>query len=66
MNSSQGPRRQRHGIKKKLVEGAGGLVVGAALVVFLRGLSKNRRRQGTQTTDSTSPPTSSATQANNE
>lgn len=38
----QGPQRQRHGVKKKLVEGAGGFVFGAALVVFLRRLAKHR------------------------
>ena len=43
MSTSRGPQRQRHGVKKKLVEGAGGLLVGAALVVFLRGLVKQRQ-----------------------
>lgn len=42
---SQGPQRQRHGVKKKLVEGAGGLLVGVALVVLLRGLVKQRQSQ---------------------
>lgn len=55
MNASQGPQRQRHGVKKKLVEGAGGLLVGAALVVFLRGLVKQRQRPARQSPDSDTP-----------
>jgi hypothetical protein len=66
MNASSGPQRQRHGVRKKLVEGAGGLVVGAALVVLLRGLSKNRRRQDTPATDSSRQSPSPSTQANSE
>lgn len=31
-------QRQRHGVRKHLVEGIGGLMVGAALVLLLRGL----------------------------
>ncbi len=45
MSTSFGPQRQRHGVKKKLVEGAGGLLVGAALVVLMRTLVKGRHQQ---------------------
>ncbi|MBK1647196.1 carbon monoxide dehydrogenase [Rhabdochromatium marinum] len=55
MSSSQGPQRQRHGVKKKLVEGAGGLLIGAALVVFLRGLVKQRQSQGRSSADANTP-----------
>jgi hypothetical protein len=40
MNAGQ--QRQRHGVTKNLVEGVGGFVVGAALVLLLRGLHKQR------------------------
>jgi len=35
--------QHHHGVRKNLVEGIGGLVVGAALVVFVAGLFKRRR-----------------------
>lgn len=31
-----GPKRQRHGVSKNLIEGIGGLLVGAAAVLLLR------------------------------
>jgi hypothetical protein len=37
-----GRQRQRHGVAKNLAEGIGGLVVGAALVVLIRGMLKQR------------------------
>ncbi len=40
--SSSSQQRQRHGVRKKIVEGIGGVLVGAALVLFLRGLTKRR------------------------
>jgi len=40
---SSGPQRQRHGVTKNLVEGAGGLLVGAAVVLLLRGWLSRRR-----------------------
>lgn len=33
---TDGPQRQRHGVTKNLVEGLGGLLVGAAAVLLLR------------------------------
>ena len=41
-------QRQRHGVTKHLVEGLGGALTGAALVVFLR--SWWRHRQNTAST----------------
>jgi len=40
--SIDGPQRQRHGVSKNLVEGIGGALVGAALVLLIRGLLKPR------------------------
>ncbi len=40
---SSGPQRQRHGVTKHLVAGAGGLLVGAAVVLLLRGWLSRRR-----------------------
>lgn len=40
---SEAGHQHHHGVRKNLVEGIGGLVVGAALVVFLAGLFKRRR-----------------------
>lgn len=37
-------QRQRHGVQKKLVEGAGGVLVGVALVLLARGLMKRRAK----------------------
>ena len=37
-----GRQRQRHGVTKNLVEGVGGFIVGAALVVFISNLLKKR------------------------
>lgn len=36
-------QHQRHGVTKNLVEGIGGVVVGAAAVLLLRSLFKSRR-----------------------
>jgi|OM-RGC.v1.034856056 hypothetical protein len=35
-------QRQRHGVVKNLAEGVGGVVVGAALVVLVRGLLRRQ------------------------
>lgn len=35
-------QRQRHGVRKNLVEGIGGLLAGVALVVLARSLLKKR------------------------
>jgi hypothetical protein len=40
MSSHQ--QRQRHGVHKHLTEGIGGLLIGAALVLFARSLLKKR------------------------
>ena len=40
---SDGRQRQRHGATKHLSEGIGGLVVGAAAVLLLRGWLRRRR-----------------------
>lgn len=38
-----GQQRQRHGVHKRLAEGIGGILVGAAAVLLLRGLLRARR-----------------------
>jgi hypothetical protein len=40
MSSHQ--QRQRHGVHKRLAEGIGGLLIGAALVLFARSVLKKR------------------------
>lgn len=35
-------QRQRHGVAKNIVEGVGGIIVGAAAVVLLRTLMKKK------------------------
>lgn len=35
-------QRHQHGVRKNLVEGIGGALTGAALVLFLRGLFQRR------------------------
>jgi hypothetical protein len=40
MSSQQ--QRQRHGVRKNMVEGIGGLLAGVALVVLARSLLKKR------------------------
>jgi hypothetical protein len=40
MSSHQ--QRQRHGVHKHLAEGIGGLLIGAALVLFARSVLKKR------------------------
>lgn len=47
MSSSHGQQRQRHGVKKKLVEGVGGFLTGAALVLLVREILKGRRPPST-------------------
>lgn len=42
MSSGSSRQRHQHGVKKKLVEGIGGVLIGAALVLFVRGLVKRR------------------------
>jgi len=42
MSSSLDPQRQRHGVTKNLVEGLGGVLVGAAAVLLLRSLFRDR------------------------
>jgi hypothetical protein len=39
-----GPQRQRHGVTKARVEGLGGLLVGAALVLLARSVLASRRQ----------------------
>lgn len=39
---SDGRQRQRHGVAKNLAEGIGGLLVGAAAVLLLRGWLRQR------------------------
>jgi len=36
-------QRQRHGVAKNLAEGVGGLIVGSALVLLVRGLLRGRK-----------------------
>ncbi|AFL73347.1 hypothetical protein [Thiocystis violascens] len=40
--SSSSQQRHRHGVTKNLVEGIGGVLVGAALVLLMRGIVKRR------------------------
>ncbi|GAB6039607.1 carbon monoxide dehydrogenase [Endothiovibrio diazotrophicus] len=40
--SLSGPQRQRHGVTKKWVEGIGGVVVGAAVVLAVARLLRGR------------------------
>ncbi|MCK7578980.1 MAG: carbon monoxide dehydrogenase [Chromatiales bacterium] len=53
--SQHSPQRHQHGVRKKLVEGVGGVLVGAALVLLMRGLVK---RRNADQTPSTTPATS--------
>lgn len=57
-HSSQ--QRHQHGVKKKLVEGVGGVLVGAALVLLMRGIFRGRaaNKAGTGQNGSTTPATS--------
>ena len=48
---SEAGHQHHHGVRKNLVEGIGGLVVGAALVVFLAGLFKRRPNTGRSQTE---------------
>ena len=43
--SSYGPQRQRHGVTRNLVDGIGGLVVGAAVVLLAAQWLKRRQPQ---------------------
>ena len=52
--SRSAPQRHQHGVKKNLVEGIGGVLVGAALVLLLRGLVKRRAAHTPVTTPATS------------
>ncbi|WP_242513572.1 carbon monoxide dehydrogenase [Halochromatium salexigens] len=47
--SQHGMQRQRHGVTKNLVEGVGGVIVGAALVVFASQWFKRRQQRGLAT-----------------
>jgi len=53
-------QRQRHGVHKHLAEGVGGLLIGAALVLFARSLFKKRvsppATEGATATDIASDP----------
>lgn len=42
MSSGSSQQRHQHGVKKNLVEGIGGVLIGASLVLFVRGLVKRR------------------------
>lgn len=44
--NEHGMQRQRHGVTKNLVEGVGGVIVGAALVVFAGQWFKRRQQHG--------------------
>lgn len=48
MSSAARGQAHRHGVTKNLVEGIGGLLTGAALVLFLRGLVKGRSAASAQ------------------
>jgi hypothetical protein len=52
--SRSAPQRHQHGVNKHLVEGIGGVLVGAALVLLLRGLVKRRAAHTPATTPATS------------
>jgi hypothetical protein len=58
--SQHSPQHHQHGVRKKLVEGVGGVLVGAALVLLMRGLVKRRNAEaaGADPTPSTTPATS--------
>ena len=51
---ADGMQRQRHGTTKKLVEGVGGLIVGAALVILIGNLlekdPQTKKQAETETT----------------
>ena len=55
-----GPQRQRHGVTKHLVEGDGGLVVGVAAVLLLRGWLSGRRATPARAAAPTPAPTPNA------
>lgn len=58
--SSSSQQRHRHGVRKNLVEGVGGALVGAALVLLMRGLFKQRAagKAPAAATEPTTPATS--------
>ncbi|MBK1646006.1 hypothetical protein CKO25_15385 [Thiocapsa imhoffii] len=59
-------QRQRHGVRKNLVEGIGGFVTGAALVMFLRALATGRTprsRVASATAASARHPTEGSTES---
>jgi hypothetical protein len=53
MSDSSPHQRQRHGVKKKLVEGIGGVLIGAALVVLVRGFLRGRVAKPNATSQTT-------------
>ncbi|EXJ16461.1 hypothetical protein [Imhoffiella purpurea] len=58
--SSSSQQRHQHGVRKNLVEGVGGVLVGAALVLLMRGIVKRRAADKTASAQnaSTTPATS--------
>lgn len=57
--SRSSPQRHQHGVRKNLVEGIGGLLVGAALVLLVRDIVS--RRNGRQAAPAGSGPTTQTT-----
>lgn len=52
----------RHGVHKKLAEGIGGVLVGAALVLLVRGLLRKRQPAKSATDETDTLTTSAAAQ----
>jgi hypothetical protein len=63
MWNADGPQRQRHGVTKNLVEGIGGALVGAAAVLLLRSLFKDRPGVAAATAEAASADSAGATGA---
>ncbi|AGA91594.1 hypothetical protein Thimo_2897 [Thioflavicoccus mobilis 8321] len=55
---NNGQQRQRHGVHKHLAEGVGGVLVGAAVVLLLRGLFRKPDPRAPAAAPTSDPPSS--------
>lgn len=57
--SGSSQQRHQHGVTKNLVEGIGGVLVGAALVLLMRGIVKRRAAGKAAAPDTSTTPATS-------